>query len=179
MTRVLPLPAPATISNGPSTCVTASRCASVRSFNNSSLDTTAPQYGRAGGASKRGAGAAGNLVPSAGLSSRASAGLVVPNQQMLSGGSGGNNALPVCGKPIDQHSSACVRVVAPVAGVHVVLVEPVEIDAFCEYRHRQRLQPARDLNDERVLVVGRRAIAHVHVTDRARNGVGRTRLKEQ
>src|SRR5215213_7971860 len=49
MTRVLPLPAPATISRGPSTCVTASRWASVRSFNNSSVDTTARVYGRGSG----------------------------------------------------------------------------------------------------------------------------------
>src|SRR4051794_8015165 len=40
ITRVLPLPAPAMISSGPSTCVTASRCASVRSESSSSVEIT-------------------------------------------------------------------------------------------------------------------------------------------
>ena len=34
MTRVFPLPAPAMMSNGPSTCVAASRCSGVRSSSN-------------------------------------------------------------------------------------------------------------------------------------------------
>ena len=41
ITRVLPLPAPATISSGPSTWVTAERWDSVRSVCKSSVDTTA------------------------------------------------------------------------------------------------------------------------------------------
>src|SRR5688572_15924428 len=40
MTRVLPLPAPATISSGPSTWATASRWGSVRSCNNRSTSIT-------------------------------------------------------------------------------------------------------------------------------------------
>src|SRR5436189_660469 len=56
MTRVLPLPAAATISSGPSTCVTASRCASVRSSRSVSVDNTIPQYGRTAGGSKRSSG---------------------------------------------------------------------------------------------------------------------------
>ena len=41
ITRVLPLPAAATIKSGPSTCVAASRCGAVRSFNNSSVFSNA------------------------------------------------------------------------------------------------------------------------------------------